>query len=54
MFDTSKYFIKFSDRLKVSLYEDLQIWTEFEMKYKEEKFPRETDNIYADKVEIVT
>ena len=35
------------DKIKSCLYEDLQIWTDFEMKYKEEKFPIENDNIYS-------
>jgi hypothetical protein len=46
MLATLTNYVKNSDLVKSCLYEDLQIWTDFEMKYKEEKFPIENDNIY--------
>lgn len=46
MIDTHVNYIKMWDRIKNTLYEDLQIWTDFEMKYKEETFPPERDDIY--------
>jgi hypothetical protein len=46
MFATNSQYIKFSSRMKEKLYEDLQIWTDFEMRYKEENFPFSKDDIY--------
>jgi hypothetical protein len=46
MLSTHINYMKLCDRIKAKLYEDLQIWTDFEMKYKEEKFPPEKNDIY--------
>lgn len=50
MFNTLNNYTKMSERIKDNIYEHLQIWTDFEMKYKDAEFPPEKDDIYAPQI----
>ena len=47
MFSTLNNFQYFWDRIKDCFWEELQVWGDFQMKYKAETFPIEKDDYFS-------